>query len=144
MSDEEKKYEGPNLEGPAHAKPYPVERGAPAIELVDLARRIEKADVVISSRVQAQLEVIARQIRSLQTEAREVLERARRDLELHEAECLFQRRPGHVYHLYRRANGRMWMSMLSPEEWGTPPDAYVGSYRLEPDQSWTPSPPNPQ
>lgn len=30
-----------------------------------------------------------------------------------------------------------YMSMLSPEEWGDPPDDFMGSYRLEIDQSWT-------
>ncbi|OOZ41039.1 hypothetical protein BOW53_05855 [Solemya pervernicosa gill symbiont] len=27
--------------------------------------------------------------------------------------------------------------MLSPQEWGEPPHAYLGSYRLENDMSWT-------
>lgn len=140
MSDEEdeKKYEGSLHRGPDHASPYPVERGAPPIALVDLAGQIARADAVVAGRAEAQLEIIARQIRHLQDEAREVLAKARRDLELHAAECRFQRRVGQVYHLYRRADGTTWFSMLSPADWGTPPGEHLGSYRLEPDQSWTP------
>ena len=62
-----------------------------------------------------------------------------RDLELHRAECAFQKRPGATYHLYERGNGSLYFSMLSVEEWGgAPPHPHRGSYRLELDQSWTP------
>lgn len=84
------------------------------------------------------LQVIVDQIRFLQSQAQEILVRARDDAGLHRAECAFKKKPGTIYHLYRRANDSLYFSMLSPEEWGTPPHQYRGSYRLEPDMSWTP------
>lgn len=126
-------------EGPARTSPYPASRLGASIRLVDTAREIEQADRMLGAVAGGKLDVIARQIRALQREAQEILERAQRDLELHRAECAFQKRPGATYHLYERANGSLYFSMLSVEEWGgAPPHPHRGSYRLELDQSWTP------
>ncbi len=82
--------------------------------------------------------MIARQIRRLQEDAQEILAQARRDLDLHRARCAFPRRPGSVYHLYRRESDELYWSMVSPDEWGgAAPHEFAGSYRLEADQSWT-------
>jgi len=135
-----KKYQGANQEGPARRSPYPMSRLAPVIELVDLAREIGEADKLLNVRVSAKLKVIADQIRGLQQEARAILDEARRDQELNHARCNFQRKPGHVYHLYEKEDDRRYFSMLSPEDWrGNPPHTFVGSFRLENDMSWTPA-----
>ena len=68
-----------------------------------------------------------------------MLERARRDAALHRAECRFKRRPGQICHLYVRGDGSHYWSLLSPDDWrGAAPHAFVGSFRLENDQRWTP------
>lgn len=140
MSDDDPvRYSGDKHLGPARTSPYPVSRLAPAHDLVDVAREIATADQAIGSVVGGKLEVIARQIRALQDEAQALLSAARRDLELHRAECSFVKRPGSIYHLYRRGDARLYFSMLSPDDWGgAPPHPYEGSYRLESDRSWTP------
>ncbi len=126
-------------EGPDHSSPYPVSRLAAPIDLVDTAREIQDADQAIGNRTSAKLTAIADQIRALQEQAREVLEESQRDMDLHRARCSFQRRPGHVYHLYEDDGGGLYFSMLAPEDWREgPPHAYKGSYRLEADYSWTP------
>ena len=135
----ERRHEGPNHEGPAHTSPYGLSRLAPAIDLVDVAREIQEADRAVGNATLGKLRVIAEQIRALQEKAREVLERAQRDALLHRAECRFKKQPGGVYHLYRRDEGHVYFSMLSPTDWGgSPPHAYEGSYRLEADQSFSP------
>ncbi len=141
MSDDElKRHAGGAHQGDEHTSPYPVSRLAPAIDLVDLAKEIARADTLVNTRVSAKLKVIADQIKALQAEARTVLEEARQDQALHRAECNFKRLPGKVYHLYQKQNGALYFSMLSPQEWGSrPPHAFVGSYRLENDMSWTPA-----
>lgn len=112
--------------------------GAPH-ELVDVAHEIAQADRAIGAVVGGKLDVIAAQIRTLQEEARGILERAKRDLDLHRAECNFVKRAGSTYHLYERA-GALYFSMLSLDDWGgSPPHAFVGSFRLEADGSWTPA-----
>ncbi len=138
--DEHTRHEGDKHRGPIRTSPYPMSRLAPAHDLVDVARQIAEADRTIGTVVGGKLDVIARQIRALQDEARTLLDDARRDLDLHRAECNFAKRPGTLYHLYRRQDGRLYFSMLSPDDWGgAPPHAFEGSYRLEADQSWTPA-----
>lgn len=134
----EKKHDGPKHTGSAKSSPYGLSRLAPPIALVDVAEEIQKADHMVGTVVGSKLEVIAEQIRRLQEDAREILERAKRDLDLHRAGCSFPRRPGHVYHLYERSEDVRYWSMVSPEEWGKhAPHTFLGSYRLEADQSWT-------
>lgn len=139
--DDHKRYDGKDLhKGPEHASPYPVSRLAPAIELVDLAKEIAKADNMLNTRASAKLKVIADQMKALQAEARFVLEETKRDQDLHRAQCNFKRHPGKVYHLYRRPDATLYFSMLSPADWrGAPPHEFQGSYRLESDMSWTPA-----
>lgn len=125
--------------GPARTSPYPVSRLAPAYDLVDVAKRIADADLMVGAVANAKLRVIAEQIRALQEQARVVLDEAREDLDLHRAQCAFIRKPGQVYHLYQREDGGRWFSMIGPDEWGSRGSSseFVGSYRMEVDQSWT-------
>lgn len=105
---------------------------------MDVAHEIARADETIARVTEARLEVIARQMQTLREEAERILARAREDAELHRARCTFVRRPGHVYHLYCRDAGELYFSLLSPEDWGgKAPHAFVGSYRLETDMSFT-------
>lgn len=116
---------------------YPLSRAAPT-SLVDVAAEIEHADTMLGSVTSGKLHVIVEQIRTLQQQAKQVLERAQRDSTLHRVSCPFKKRPGHVYHLYRKDCGEQYFSMLSPQDWkGKPPHNYEGAWRLEPDMSWT-------
>jgi len=130
----------PSHQGDERSAPYPVSRLAPSFGLVELAEEVEKADQLVSGRVNAQLAQIAGQIRSLQAQAREVMQNAHEDMSLHRAKCNFRKIPGKVYHLYRHASGELHFSMLSPQDWnGQPPQDFVGSYRLESDLGWAPA-----
>jgi hypothetical protein len=121
-----------------HSSPYPVSRLAPAFELVELAQEIAQADQMLANRANAQLAVIAEQVRVLQQQAREILQQTRHHQQLHRAHCNFQKKPGQIYHLYQNKRGESLLSMLSPEDWrGRPPNDYLGSFRLESDCSWT-------
>lgn len=126
-------------EGPSRAAPYPLTRTAPSYDLVNVAAEIQKADATLAQMTGGKLGVIADQIAKLQEQARTLLEKARRDAELHRAACSFEKRPGGVYHLYRYVeSGNRWFSRLGPEEWVTPqPQTFEGTYRLELDMSFT-------
>lgn len=126
--------------GDARSSPYPVSRLAPAFQAPELAAEIARAESMLSARTGAKLRVIADQIKALQAEARKVLAEAREEQALTHAECAFKRIPGKVYHLYRKAPGGSFFSMLSPADWrDAPPHEFLGSYRLEADYSWTPA-----
>ena len=124
--------------GDARSSPYPTSRLAPAFDLVELASELEQADRLLTGKTNAQLELIADQIRTLQQQAREILEKANEDMHLHKARCSFRKIPGRTYHLYEDTHGNLLFSMLSPGEWGEkPPHRFVASYRLEADMAWT-------
>jgi hypothetical protein len=142
MSDDQAlvRHGGPLHPGPAHSSPYPVSRLAPVHDLVDTARQIAEADQIIGTVVHGKLSVIAEQIRALQAQARQIMAQAQQHAVLHRARCSFQKRVGHTYHLYERPDGTSYFSMLGPDDWGgRTPHAFVGSYRLEADMSWTPA-----
>jgi Protein of unknown function (DUF2452) len=126
-------------DGPARAAPYALSRMAPSFALVDVAAEIEKADAMLATVTGGKLGVIADQIRHLQEQARAMLERARRDAELHRARCRFEKKAGGVYHLYRsNDDGALGFSLVAPEEWLRPqPQTFEGTYRLESDMSFT-------
>ena len=111
---------------------------APAFQLLDLAREIERADTMVTAVTTEKLRILAEQIRSLQQKAEAVLEGAKRDALLHRARCNFEKRPGGIYHLYEDGDGTRWFSLLAPSEWKTRTPTFVASYRLEVDQSFTP------
>ena len=138
MSDSDQKYSGDNFRGAGHASPYPVSRLAPQVSLVDMARAIESASSKVALRTNAQLEVIVEQMKALQERAREIIEHASRDVDLIHAECRFKRVPGRIYHLYERADGQRYFSMLGPDDYGRGgPSGFVDSFRYEHDESWT-------
>lgn len=138
MRNPAEKYTGQNLDLPAHSLPYPTSRLSASISLVDTAREIERAHESIARQTHAQLKLIAEQIRYLQAQAQRIVSDAEANLELHRARCSFRRVPGHAYHLYEKDDGRFF-SLLSPNDYGgSPPHRYLGSYRLEADDSWTP------
>ena len=138
MSDSEEKYSGDNVRGADHASPYPVSRLGAPVSLVDMAKAIESASAKVTLRTNAQLEVIVEQMKALQERAREIIEKASRDVDLIHAECRFHRVPGRLYHLYERADGHRFFSMLGPDEYGgAGPSGFVASYRYEHDESWT-------
>ncbi|CAL1535464.1 unnamed protein product [Lymnaea stagnalis] len=108
-------------------------------DLVELARAVQKADEFTKANAGSKLKVIADQIRHLQNQARKVLEEAKRNASLHHAACNLVKRPGTMYYLYERESGQSYLSILSPQEWGSAcPHNFLGAYRLEYDQSWTP------
>lgn len=132
------KYSGPNLSVAPHSSPYPTRRLDPAISLVDTAAQIAAASAQVAHQTHAQLDLIHQQIQQLQARAHAILEKAARDVALHQAECRFTRIVGQRYHLYRRPDQTTFFSMLSPEDYGgSPPHEFLGSYWLEADRSWS-------
>lgn len=125
-------------QGESRSAPYPLSRMAPAFSLVDTARAIEQADLAVANVATGKLTVIAEQIRALQAKAEALLERARRDAELHRVSCRFEKRAGGVYHLYEKRDGTRWFSLVAPDEWRTArDDRFVATYRLELDHSFS-------
>ncbi|XP_060665856.1 uncharacterized protein C1orf50 homolog [Drosophila nasuta] len=108
-------------------------------DIIKLAQEIQAADKQLKNSTSQKLVVILDQIKMLQAQAMNILQESNDSRALHSAACNFTKKPGHIYHLYQRATGQNYFSMLSPEEWNHPADqTFKGSYRLEYDLSWTP------
>ena len=84
-------------------------------DLVELAGEIQTADKFTRATAGSKLSVIAEQVRFLQEQATKILEQAQRDKEINHMACNFKRIPGKVYYIYKRANGKKYMSMISPD-----------------------------
>lgn len=65
----------------------------------------------------SKLQMIAEQIEYLQNSARNIMMQSELNKTLHEAECNFSKVMGHVYHFYERENGKIYCSLISPDEW---------------------------
>jgi len=109
-------------------------------ELVELAAQVEKADQFTRATAGSKLQTIAEQVRFLQEQAKKVLEDARLNALVHKTSCNFNKIPGKTYYIYKQRKNpdEEWISMISPEEWGTACPEFVAGYRLEFDMSWTP------
>ncbi|XP_016963791.1 uncharacterized protein C1orf50 homolog [Drosophila biarmipes] len=108
-------------------------------DIIALAQQIQNADKQLKNTTCHKLGVIMEQIKMLQAQAMDILKESGLNQELHSAACNFTKKPGQIYHLYQRASGQNYFSMLSPEEWNLSVDqTFKGSYRLEFDLSWTP------
>ena len=55
------------------------------------------------------------QVRFLQQQAKSILEEASLNNQLHHIACNFKKVPGKIYYVYKRDNGKNYMSMISPE-----------------------------
>ena len=84
-------------------------------DLVELAGEIQIADKFTRATAGSKLSVIAEQVMFLQQQAQKILEEAVRDKEINHMACNFKRIPGKLYHIYKRPNGRNYMSMISPQ-----------------------------
>jgi len=107
-------------------------------DIVQLATEIQKAGSFVQATACSKLQVIAQQVRFLQQQAKHVLLDAKINTDLHHVACNFVKVPGSTYHLYKRSSGQQYFSMLCPQEWCSPHE-FLGSFRLEYDQSWTPT-----
>jgi len=107
-------------------------------DLVELAGEIQTADKFTRATAGSKLSVIAEQVRFLQKQAKKILDQAQKDKEINHMACNFKRIPGKLYYIYTRPNGKNYMSMISPEEWGKDCPPFVAAYKLEHDMTWTP------
>jgi len=108
-------------------------------DLVELAGQIQTADQFTRATAGSKLSVIAEQVRFLQSQAKAVLEEANLNKELHHIACNFKKVPGKIYYVYiREESGAKYMSMISPEEWGTNCPVFDAAYKLEHDMTFTP------
>uniref|UniRef100_A0AC34PZQ8 Uncharacterized protein n=1 Tax=Panagrolaimus sp. JU765 TaxID=591449 RepID=A0AC34PZQ8_9BILA len=70
-------------------------------------------------------------------QARQVLEKAKKDHDLHNIPCNVQKIPGKIYYLWQKPSGEKFFSLIGPEEWTNTKNEHLGTYRFEYDRTFT-------
>ncbi|KAF0986258.1 hypothetical protein HZS_3846 [Henneguya salminicola] len=84
------------------------------------------------------LELISEQIKFLQHQAEKIYHDYRLTMTLNSSQCNLVKIPGNIYHVYKRLDHTTFMSIISPDEWGSDlKHEYMGAFRYEKDLTWT-------
>ncbi|KAJ8920855.1 hypothetical protein NQ315_015647 [Exocentrus adspersus] len=89
------------------------------VELMELEENVHNGETYIHANAKNKLDIIGKQMKSLQVLMNDVINETRLHSELNNAACNFVRKPGN--------------------EWVNVPHNFLGSFRLEVDMSWTPA-----
>lgn len=94
------------------------------------------------NQAQQQMAMLKRQAEALMEEARRIEERLRLSAQIFEADVNFTPVVGQIYHLYNRENGRKFLSLVGPRQWGerSKPLEHLGTFRFLADSTWEPFP----
>lgn len=98
-----------------------------------------KALTAMEEQTNMQLDQIRKQIELLALQAQEIQKRKELSLMIYKAKLSFQPVIGQVYHLYEKKDESIFISMISPHEWGrsVPYDRFIAKVKLLADHTWT-------
>jgi hypothetical protein len=118
--------------------PIPLNVSSPSIRPED--RRLIKGQAVeaMQLKAQQQIDLLRRQAEVIMAQARELEERVRISMEIYEATMRFSPTMGMTYHLYKRNDGEVILSLVSPAEWGEnfPFKQFIATVKLLADHTW--------
>ncbi len=116
---------------------YPHTVGGVVIRPEDVGRVKANALSAMNQQTELQLDQIREQIRLLAEQVERIEKRKQVSMLIYGAEMGFDPIIGHDYHLYRKRDGRLVLSMVKPTEWGrSMPYEHVASVRLLSDHTW--------
>lgn len=98
-----------------------------------------KALTAMEEQTNMQLEQIRKQIELLALQAQEIQQRKELSMRMYNAQLSFQPVIGQVYYLYEKKDGSHIVSMVSPQEWGSPSGPYQhfeAKVKLLADHTW--------
>lgn len=98
-----------------------------------------KALTAMEEQTNMQLDQIRKQIELLALQAQEIQQRKELSMLMYNAQLGFQPVMGQVYYLYQKKDGSHIVSMVSPQEWGSPAGPYQhfeAKVKLLADHTW--------
>ncbi len=110
----------------AALKPYATNVGAPVITTVDTMAWKNRSINKLNHRVQARYQEIKAQYEQL-------MEEFETNNLVHSAKFAFEPIIGDLYHLYKKENGEIFLSIIAPDQCNF---NSLGSFRLNADQIW--------
>ena len=116
--------------------PYPHTIGAPDFKPTEEGVIRSQSQTAMSEQVQIQKDQILEQVKLLQKQYSELVEREIISNLIYRAEIKFKPVPGHTYHLYLRGDG-YFLSLIEPNQWGrTSKPQFVATIKLLYDLTW--------
>ncbi len=119
-----------------HMLPYAHTIGGAEIKPVDKGKVKGRAMSAMYEQTNMDLDQIRQQMELLAKQAKIIHDRVKISELIYTAEINFEPFIGQTYYLYERANGKFVLSLVAPEEWGTPPFEYVATMLLLSDHTW--------
>lgn len=118
--------------------PYAHTLSSGVIRPEDMGKVKSYALQAMEQQTDMQLRQIQQQIELLARQAREIKERSDISVWIYQAVMGFNPIVGHVYHLYEKDDGRHFLSMVSPHEWGRSRSfkRFVATVKLLADHTW--------
>jgi hypothetical protein len=120
-----------------HLLPYAHTVGGALVKPIDRGKVKGRAVAAMYKQADSQLAQIRQQVELLAQQAKRIQERMVISEQIYLAEMNFEPLVGSVYHLYRRKDDSLVLSMVSPQEWGSnPPYRFVATVELLSDHTW--------
>ena len=106
--------------------PYGTNVGAPAIKQEDVSlwknEKVNKTNQYFHTRYE-----------EIKEEYRKLIEEFEWNKLVYESNFKFTPIKGHVYHLYQKEQGSLFLSLIEPELWN---QIFVGSFKLDSNDKW--------
>ncbi len=121
-----------------HLLPYAHTVGGALIKPEDTGKLKGRALSAMNQQTDMQLSQIYEQMQLLAAQAQKIQARKTISDYIYQTELRFEPLINHVYHLYRKADQKLMLSLIGPNSWGKSGEklSYLASVKLLADHTW--------
>ena len=118
--------------------PYAHHAGSAIIKPEDKGKITGRAVAAMHSQTDMQMSQIYQQMQLLADQAKKIQARIEVSERIYQASIAFEPLINHHYFLYQKSDGKDFMSMIAPEEWGRKKDfaQFIAEIKLLADHTW--------
>ena len=112
--------------------------GSALIKPEDSGKIKSRALTAMREQTNMQVKNIYEQMQILANQMNDIKQRVEISEEIYNTEMRFEPMPGHIYHLYRKEDGRTALSIIGPNQWGKSArfNEFITSVKLLADHTW--------
>ena len=112
--------------------------GSAIIKPEDSGKIKSRALTAMREQTNMQVKNIYEQMQVLAKQMSDIKLRVEISEEIYNTEMRFEPMPGHIYHLYRKEDGKTALSILGPNQWGKSArfNEFISSVKLLADHTW--------
>ena len=125
--------------GEAKFSPIPLTVSSPVIKATDKGKIRANAVQSMMEHAQQQMDLLRKPAQLIMDQVAEIERRMKLSEEIYSADLSFEPVVGQTYHLYERENGKKFVSIVGPTEWGRSKTdlAHLATVILLADKSWS-------